>query len=242
MTTPEEQDSGEDSGIAKSERTMKRTAVIFDLDGTLLDTLDDLTTSVNFCMDRYGEPRHTRDEVRGMVGDGIYMLIERSLPGGRDNPHYEDCVRDFSPFYQEHMMDRTAPFDGIDALLSKLREYGYGMAIVSNKFDAAVKDLNRRFFGDRIPVAIGEAEAAGIRKKPEPDTVFAAMRELGAGPEQCLCVGDSEVDIQTAANAGIPCICVTWGFKTENFLKEHGAETIVDTPEELLSQILACEG
>ncbi len=218
---------------------MDRTAVIFDMDGTLLDTLDDLAASVNYCMKKYDEPAHTREEVRGMVGNGIYVLMEKSLPGGRDNPHYEECIRDFSAYYQEHKADRTAPFDGIDLLLAGLGAHGYGMAIVSNKFDAAVKDLNRMYFGDAIPVAIGEAEASGIRKKPAPDTVFAAMRALGVAPEQCVYVGDSEVDIQTAANAGIPCICVTWGFKTRAFLKEHGAETIVDTPQELLERILA---
>ncbi len=219
---------------------MKKTAVLFDMDGTLLDTLDDLAASVNYCMEKYNEPTHTRDEVRGMVGNGIYVLLEKSLPGGRDNPHYEECTRVFSAYYREHMEDRTAPYDGINALLSGLAEHGYGLAVVSNKFDAAVKELNRKYFGDAIPVAIGETEAAGIRKKPAPDTVFAAMRELDVIPEQSIYVGDSEVDIQTAANAGIPCICVTWGFKTREFLKGHGAEEIVDTPEELLEHILAC--
>ncbi len=218
---------------------MGKTAVIFDLDGTLLDTLDDLAASVNYCMKKYNDPVHTREEVRGMVGNGIYVLMEKSLPGGRDDPHYEDCIRDFSAYYSEHMADRTAPYDGIDGLLAELGERGYGMAIVSNKFDAAVKELKRTYFGDAIPVAIGEAEAAGIRKKPAPDTAFAAMRELNVRPEDCVCVGDSEVDIRTAANAGIPCICVTWGFKTRKFLEEHGAERIVDTPEELLEEILA---
>ncbi len=218
---------------------MKKTAVMFDMDGTLLDTLDDLAASVNYCMEKYNEPTHTRDEVRGMVGNGIYVLLEKSLPGGRDNPHYEECTRDFSAYYREHMEDRTAPYGGIGELLAGLGERGYSLAVVSNKFDAAVKDLNRKYFGDAIPVAIGEAEAAGIGKKPAPDTVFAAMKELNVLREQCIYVGDSEVDIETAANAGIPCICVTWGFKTREFLKEHGAEDIVDTPDELFEHILA---
>ncbi len=224
-----------------SSEAVGRDAVIFDLDGTLLDTLDDLAAGVNYCMEKYGVPLHTREEVRGMVGNGIYVLLEKALPGGRDFPQYDECVQDFSRYYSEHMMDRTRAFDGIDQMLERLAERGYGLAIVSNKFDSAVKDLNRQYFGDVIPVAIGEAEAAGIKKKPAPDTVFAAMRELGAEPRQCICVGDSEVDIRTARNAGMPCICVTWGFKTREFLEDQGAEFIVDTPEELLEEILSFE-
>ncbi len=220
---------------------MKKAAVIFDLDGTLLDTLDDLTAAVDHCMEKFGYPPYTRDEVREMVGNGIYVLMEKSLPDGRDNPRYGECMQDFSAYYREHMTDLTVPYDGIDFLLSGLDARGIGMAIVSNKFDAAVKELNRKYFGGLIPVAIGEAESAGIRKKPAPDTVFAAMRELDVIPDECIYVGDSEVDIQTAANAGIPCINVTWGFKTREFLEQYGAEAIVDTPGELLEKILSYE-
>lgn len=214
-----------------------RKTVIFDLDGTLLDTLDDLTAAVNYCMETYGGPVHTREEVRGKVGNGIYVLMEKALPGGREHPRYEACMKAFSPYYQEHMLDHTAPFSGIEKLLTDLQERGYKMAIVSNKFDAAVKELNQRFFPDTISVAIGEAEDRGIRKKPAPDTVFQAMRELGSEPEESIYVGDSEVDIQTAGNAGIPCISVSWGFKTPEFLRENGAQALVDTPEELLQAI-----
>lgn len=214
----------------------KRDTVIFDLDGTLLDTLDDLTASVNYCMKKYGGPIYDREEVRGKVGNGIYVLMEKSLPGGRNHPRYEDCMRDFPVHYKAHMTDRTRPYAGIPEMLAALRARGFRLAIVSNKFDAAVKGLNRDFFSDSIPVAIGES--AGVQKKPAPDTVFAAMRELGAAPEECIYIGDSEVDIQTAANAGIPCISVTWGFKTEAFLKEHGAETVVSTPQALLKILL----
>ncbi|MCC8140925.1 MAG: HAD family hydrolase [Lachnospiraceae bacterium] len=217
---------------------MQRDTIIFDLDGTLLDTLDDLTASVNYCMDKYGGPRHTREEVREKVGNGIYVLIEKSLPGGRDNPSYKECAGEFAPYYRKHMMDATRPYEGIGDLLAGLAGCGYRTAIVSNKFDAAVKELKQHFFAGDIQVAVGEAEADGIRKKPEPDMVFAAMKELEVAPKQCIYVGDSDVDIRTAANAGIPCICVTWGFKTRDFLKEHGAEEIVDSPEELLEKIL----
>lgn len=214
----------------------QRDTVIFDLDGTLLDTLDDLTASVNYCMKKYGDPVYSREEIRGKVGNGIYVLMEKSLPGGRDNPHYEDCMRDFPAHYKQHMTDRTKPYGGIPEMLADLNARHYKLAIVSNKFDAAVKGLNRDFFSDHIHVAIGES--AGVQKKPAPDTVFTAMRELGSLPSDCIYVGDSEVDIRTAANAGIPCISVAWGFKTTDFLEEHGAEIIVSTPRELLNKIV----
>ena len=203
-----------------------------------MDTLDDLTASVNYCMEKYGGPVYSREDVRRKVGKGIYVLMERALPGGRENPHYEDCIRDFPVHYEAHMMDHTRPFDGIPEMLNELKQRGYRLAIVSNKFDAAVKELNRQFFRDQIGVAIGEAEARGIRRKPAPDTVFEAMKALGARREECIYVGDSEVDLETAANAGIPCISVTWGFKTPEFLKEHGASHIVNSPEELKNEIL----
>lgn len=209
----------------------KRNTVIFDLDGTLLDTLDDLTASVNYCMKKYNGPIYDREDIREKVGNGIYVLMEKSLPGGRQHPHYEDCMRDFPVHYKEHMLDQTKPFSGICEMLGNLKKAGYRLAIVSNKFDAAVKGLNQDFFREYIPVAIGESPA--IQKKPAPDTVFQAMKELKASGEECIYVGDSEVDIQTAANAGIPCISVDWGFKTAEFLQAHGAAQIVSSPEEL---------
>ena len=210
--------------------------IIFDLDGTLLDTLDDLTISVNHCMDQFHFPLHSRDQVRNMVGNGIWLLMERALPQGRNTPEYEACVQEFSSYYKEHMLDHTVPFKGIGPLLSGLSKHGYKMAIVSNKFDAAVKGLCRDFFSKYISVAIGESPT--VAKKPAPDTVFQAIRELGADPKQCLYVGDSEVDIQTAKNAGIPCISVSWGFKSREFLLEHHASVIVSSPQELLDEIL----
>lgn len=218
----------------------KRNTVIFDLDGTLLDTLDDLTGSVNYCMEKYGGPLHTREEVREKVGNGIYVLMEKALPGGRQHPHYAECMRDFPVHYKTHMLDHTHPFAGILKLLSQLQADGCPMAIVSNKFDAAVKGLNRDFFSDYIQVAIGETPE--IQKKPAPDTVLQAMKELRVSPEECLYVGDSDVDIQTAANANIPCISVNWGFRSTEFLKKNGAEIIVSTPIELLDTIRRFEG
>lgn len=210
--------------------------VIFDLDGTLLDTLDDLTAGVNYCMKKYGGPLYQKEEVREKVGNGIYPLIERSLPGGQNHPHYGDCLREFPIYYKEHMLDNTKPFPGILTMLAKLEQKQYKLAVVSNKFDAAVKELCGTFFSNTIHVAIGESPS--IRKKPAPDTVFQAMRELDSEPDTCLYIGDSEVDIQTAANAGIPCISVDWGFKTVDFLKAHGARRIVSAPEELYEHIV----
>ncbi len=215
-----------------------RNTIIFDLDGTLMDTLDDLTASVNYCMEKAAGLVYSREDVRQKVGKGVYVLMEKALPGGRENPHYSECIRNFSKHYEKHMLDHTKPFVGIPEVLDHLKAKGYKLAIVSNKFDAAVKELNRQFFADRIDVAIGEAEAKGIRRKPAPDTVFEAMKKLGVRREDSVYVGDSEVDLETAENAGIPCISVTWGFKTAEFLKEHGACHIVNTPEELENCIL----
>lgn len=214
---------------------MKRNTVIFDLDGTLLNTLDDLADSVNHMMDVYHFPRHSVDEVRQMVGNGVPVLIERAIPGGRTNPHYDECVRGFREYYATHMQIKTGLFPGISKLLTQLKEEGYHLAVVSNKFDAAVKSLCREFFGDAISVAIGESPS--VARKPAPDTVFAAMEQLGVNAVDCIYVGDSDVDIETAENSKIPCISVSWGFRDEEFLKAHGASVIVACAEELLSAI-----
>lgn len=212
-----------------------RNTAIFDLDGTLLNSLQDLTNSVNYCMKKYGGPSYTCEEIREKVGNGIYVLIEKSLPQGRSNPNYDACMKEFPIHYKAHMLDNTKPYEGIMDALYRLKEHGYHLAIVSNKFDAAVKKLRQDFFDDVIPVAIGESPS--IHKKPAPDTVFQAMRELDVKPENCIYIGDSEVDIQTAANAGIPCISVNWGFKSTEFLKENGAAQIVSSPTELVNAI-----
>ena len=211
---------------------MKNT-IIFDLDGTLMDTLDDLTASVNYCMEKNGCPAYDRAAVRQMVGKGVYVLMERALAGGRENPCYDACIRDFSDYYERHMLDHTRPFVGISEMLEDLKGRGYRLAIVSNKFDAAVKELNVRFFAGQIEVAIGEAQAKGIRRKPAPDTLFQVLKELGVPRERAVYVGDSDVDLHTAANAGMDCIAVTWGFRTEEFLKEQGADRLAKDAGEL---------
>ena len=212
-------------------------AVIFDLDGTLLDTLTDLADGLNAVLRQHGLPLHTKDEVRHFVGNGIRKLIERALPGGTEHSQYEQIYQDFCAYYGEHCMDATEPYPGILSLLDWLKKSGYQTAIVSNKADFAVKKLNQIYFDGMIPVAIGEKE--GIRKKPAPDTVFQALRELGVEVHRAVYVGDSDVDLETASNAGMDVIPVCWGFRSREFLIEHGAvpERIVANVRELREKI-----
>ena len=207
---------------------------IFDLDGTLLDTLDDLTAAVNYALRQHGMPEHTREEVRHMVGNGVRLLMVRAVPDGDNNPRFDDAFRTFREYYMEHSLDTTRPYDGIPELLAALRQQGKRVAVVSNKFYAATRELCRHFFADTVEVAIGEHEAEGIRKKPAPDTVIEAFRQLGVSKENAVYVGDSDVDLQTAVNSGLPCISVLWGFRDQAFLEAHGATTFARKPGEIL--------
>ncbi len=207
---------------------------IFDLDGTLLDTLGDLAASVNYAMRTHGMPEHSVDEVCRFVGNGVRRLMERAVPGGAAHPAFEAAFATFRRHYMEHSLDTTRPYKGIPEMLQELKRRGRHTAVVSNKFDAATKELCRHFFPDTIDVAVGEHEAEGIRKKPAPDTVLQALSQLGVGQEGAVYVGDSDVDIQTARNSGLPCISVLWGFRDREFLLAHGAETFVSQPSELL--------
>lgn len=212
-------------------------AVIFDLDGTLLNTLEDLCDSTNFALKKFGYPERTKDEIRCFVGNGVRKLIERAVPCGAGN--IDDCLDVFKKHYAENMYNKTAPYPAILELLKTLRLNGVHTAVVSNKFDAAVKELCKKYFGDFVQVAIGENEDAGIRKKPAPDSVFKAMEELKVSIENVIYVGDSETDVQTAYNAEIDCIGCTWGFRSRGVLEEYGARYIVETPEEILGIIKA---
>lgn len=212
---------------------MKRyNTVIFDLDGTLLNTLEDLTAAVNYALDSCAMPKRTIEEVRRFVGNGIRNLMLRAVPGGEDNTDFERAYQLFQQYYKLHCNDRTKPYPGIIELLEELKKQGYHLAIVSNKADFGVKELQKIYFKDYITTAIGEKE--GIRKKPAPDTVQQALRELGKEKENAIYVGDSDVDIQTAKNAGLPCISVTWGFRSREFLGEHGADRFADDTKQLL--------
>ena len=214
---------------------MRYDTFIFDLDGTLLDTLGDLAAAVNYALRSHGMPEHSLDDVRRFVGNGVRRLMERAIPEGADNPLFDATFATFRQYYMAHSLDTTRPYDGIPETLAELRSRGCHIAVVSNKMMAATVELCQHFFPDTVEVAIGEHEAEGIRKKPAPDTVFAALRQLGVGKEQAVYVGDSDVDIQTAANAGLPCISVLWGFREKDFLIQHGATTFISAPSDLLS-------
>ena len=207
---------------------------IFDLDGTLLDTLTDLAASTNYALRTHGMPEHTIDEVRRFVGNGVRKLMERAVPDGADNPLFDEAFATFRQYYMEHSLDTTRPYEGIPDMLAALKAKGCHLAVVSNKMMAATQELCRHFFPETIEVAIGENEAEGIRKKPAPDTVIAALRQLGVGEEGAVYVGDSDVDIDTARNSNLPCISVLWGFRDRDFLLQHGASTFISAPKELL--------
>jgi len=217
---------------------MKIKAIIWDLDGTLLNTLDDLAASTNAALAHNGLPLRTTDEVRAFVGNGIHKLIERAVPElGAQHPKFAQVLSDFAAHYAQHSMDRTRPYDGVMEALDALSGRGVKHAIVSNKVDAAVKALSRDYFGERMISAVGDDPSR--RKKPAPDSVFEAMRQLGVTAEETVYVGDSEVDVLTARHAGIPCIAVKWGFRTEADLIAAGAQHIAGKPEELLEMIEA---
>ena len=220
-----------------TEKIRKETlqAFIFDLDGTLLDTLGDLAASVNYALQTCGMPQHSIDDVRRFVGNGVRLLMERAVPDGAANPRFEEAFSTFRQHYMQHSLDTTRPYDGIMEMLQALRQRGYRTAVVSNKFYAATQELCQHFFPDTIEVAIGEHEAEGIRKKPAPDTVNEALRQLGVSREHAVYVGDSDVDVATAAASGMPCISVLWGFRDREFLIAHGATQFISHPSELLT-------
>ena len=220
---------------------MKYNTVIFDLDGTLLNTLEDLGDSVNFALKSFGYPTRTYEEIRSFVGNGVKDLVTKAVPDGTDEETTLKCLQTFKDHYKTNMQNKTAPYDGIIDLLEELNSKGVKLAIVSNKYDFGVKNLNKYYFKDLIPVAIGERE--GVRRKPAPDTVLTAMKELNAQKESTLYVGDSGSDMITAQNAGVKGVGVTWGFRDAKSLKESGADFLVDSPAQLLdiAQNTECE-
>lgn len=211
---------------------MKYNTYIFDLDGTLLSTLEDLQTSCNYALREHGMPERTFEEVRMFVGNGVKRLMELAVPNGLNNPQFDAVFELFKQHYLVHNLDTTRPYEGVLEMLTALKAQGKNIAVVSNKFYAATQELCKHFFGDLVPVAIGERE--GIRKKPAPDTVDEAFRQLGVSREHAVYVGDSDVDLATARNSHLPCISVLWGFRDKDFLLEHGATTFVNTPQEIL--------
>lgn len=208
----------------------KITTVIFDLDGTLLDTLEDLKNATNYALKVCGMPERTLSEIRQFVGNGVKKLMIRAVPQGEDNPAFERAFEVFKEYYGQHCNDATRAYDGIPELLQKLKNDGYALAIVSNKIDSAVQDLNNRYFS-QVDVAVGDRE--GLKRKPDPDSVLLALRKLGRSKEEAVYVGDSDVDLATAQNVGLPCISVLWGFRDKAFLVEHGAKIFVEKPMEI---------
>lgn len=212
---------------------MRYHSVIFDLDGTLLNTLDDLAASTNYALARHGLPCRTTDEVRRFVGNGIRNLIRLAVAPNTDEALVDAVKATFDRHYGAHNLDRTRPYPGIIELVERLRHAGLRCCVVSNKGDYAVQPLVEHFFCGLFDVACGEREDQGIRRKPWPDTVNACMRATGADTSNSVYVGDSEVDVLTAHNAQIPCVLVSWGFRDEKYLREKGAQTIVHTVTEL---------
>ena len=220
-----------------TEKIRKETlqAFIFDLDGTLLDTLGDLAASVNYALKACDMPQHSIDDVRRFVGNGVRLLMERAVPDGAANPQFEEAFTTFRQHYMQHSLHTTRPYDGVMEMLQALRSRGFRTALVSNKIYEATQEPCQHFFADSIEVAIGEHEAEGIRKKPAPDTVNEALRQLGVSREHAVYVGDSDVDVATAAASGMPCISVLWGFRDREFLLAHGATQFISHPSELLT-------
>lgn len=215
---------------------MRYRLVIFDMDGTILNTLEDLTDALNYALKCSGYPLHTIEDVRRFVGNGIPKLIERGVPAGTKEEDRERVHKDFMEYYQVHCADKTRPYAGIVELIEKLRKAGVLTAVVSNKADVAVKELCRQYFDGCFDCAVGDRQ--GIRRKPAPDSVNEVLRYLSVPREEAVYVGDSDVDIATADNSGLDSIIVSWGFREVPFLKEHGAKRIVDTPEEVAALVL----
>lgn len=214
---------------------MKYKVVIWDLDGTLLDTLQDLANATNYALKTWGLPERNIDEIRQFVGNGVRMLVTRAVPQGEEHPHFEEIFDTFRKYYVEHCQENTGLYPGIAETLVALKERGVRMAVVSNKLQSGVTELYDYWFKDTIEVAIGERE--GISRKPARDMVDIALNELGVSADDAVYVGDSDVDVMTAKNSGLPCISVLWGFRTKDFLMEHGANLFVSRPEEILEII-----
>lgn len=214
---------------------MKYKAIIFDLDGTLTDTLEDLFLSVNYALRSCGLPERSLEEVRKFVGNGVRKLIERSVPEDVQSTVLEKCFEAFHAHYIIHCQDHTCLYPGVATLLMTLHTKGYRMAVVSNKLQKGVDELARTFFSGVIDVAIGEQP--GIPRKPEPDMVEQALSQLGVSKEEAIYVGDSDVDLQTASNAGLPCISVLWGFRSRDFLVAHGATLFAEQPQDVLALV-----
>lgn len=206
--------------------------VIFDLDGTLLNTLEDLAAATNQALVQNRLPQRTTEEVRWFVGNGIRRLIERAVPGGTSTTVQEQVYADFNAYYKVHCNDKTRAYDGVMELLAVLRSMGIKTAIVSNKADYGVQELVKQYFAGKVDAACGERR--GIVRKPAPDMLLNVMRTLKAAKATTIYVGDSDTDLMTARNAGVPCIGACWGFRGRSFLMQRGAKLLAETPLDVL--------
>ncbi len=209
----------------------KYKAVIFDLDGTLLDTLDDLADATNAALTYYGYPPRAREEVRLFVGNGVEMLLRRALPAGTPDARVFEALAVFRADYEKRKRNRTRPYPGILELLAALRAHEIAIGVVSNKYDAAVRELCDYYFPALVDISVGER--AGVAKKPAPDSLLFALEQLGVGRDESVYVGDSEVDVETARGAGMPCISVLWGLRDREVIARAGATCFASTVEEL---------
>ncbi len=214
---------------------MKFKAVVWDLDGTLLNTIDDLRNAANYALTAHGLPTRTTEEMKMFVGRGIHYMLTCAVPGGEENPLFEAVKATFMPYYEVHCQDETAPYDGIPKALAALREAGIKMAVVTNKVQFAADELVSRLFPD-IDIVIGDSPA--VKRKPAPDGVYLALKKMGVSQSDAAYIGDSDVDYATAQNAALPCLSVLWGFRTKEQLTEVGANTFFDTPADLVNYIL----
>lgn len=214
---------------------MKYELIVFDMDGTILDTLEDLKNSMNYTLKLHNMPERTLDEIRSFVGNGIRKLIERAVPQETSEEKITEIHKNFMAHYEIHCADFTKPYDGVISLIQELRNRGYKTAVVSNKADSAVQELCVQYFPNLFDLAIGERSE--IAKKPAPDMVHLALAQLGFPKENAVYIGDSDVDVATARNSGLAMIAVDWGFRSRDFLISQGAETIVSKPEEILELV-----
>lgn len=216
---------------------MKYTTIVFDCDGTLLDTLTDLRNAVNYVLRAHDLPERSVPEVKAALGNGVAHLMRQSLPDSISEAEFNTYLDEFKAYYGEHLQDYTAPYSGMLDVLDTLRAKGYKLAIVSNKIQEGITPLNKEYFGDRLPVAIGERP--GLQRKPAPDMVLQALKELGSTQDESIYIGDSEVDVATAKNSGLLCIGVTWGFRDEQLHKDLGVTHIARKAEDIVTIIEA---
>ena len=213
-------------------------AVIFDLDGTLLNTLEDLTDSCNAALKKFNFPERSIEEVRGFVGNGLEKLMERAIPLGKENPQFSECFAQLKSEYAKNWQNKTKAYDGVLDALNELNSRGIKTGIVSNKPDEQVKELASLYFSAYINPQTAVGERPGIKRKPAPDSLNEVIKILGVNKSAVVYAGDSDVDIETARAAGIRCISVSWGFRSKEFLQEHNATLIVSNTKELLDVIL----